>query len=57
VIKDKITIYEIPDNEPIIKRMAIFFTTIEKGIKNMFPKISNFTVLKTLGLILNTSLY
>jgi hypothetical protein len=51
VIKDRSIINEMPATEPIIKRMIRFSTTMERGIKKIFPKISSFKVVKTLCLI------
>jgi hypothetical protein len=51
IVKDKSIINEIPASRPRIKRMAVFCMTIEKGIKNIFPSISSFIVLKTLDFI------
>ncbi len=51
IVKDKSIINEMPASRPRIKRMIMFCTTIEKGIKNIFPSITSFTVLKTLDFI------
>lgn len=50
-IKDRNIINEIPASRPRKKRMIMFCTTIEKGIKNIFPSRTSFIVLKILDFI------
>ena len=51
IVKDKSIINEMPASRPRKKRMIMFCTTIEKGIKNIFPSITSFIVLKILDFI------